>query len=367
MNELTTINKNAEISPLMDVATFEHMNRVARVLALSPLFPDHLRKGSQEQSIANGILVMNMALRLREDPLTVAQNIYFVGGKPGWSSSYMISKANQHGVFSSPIEWEVKGQGESLSVTAFAEMAATGRRVSSTCDMAMAKAEGWTRNSKYQSMPEHMLRYRSAAFLIRLYCPEVMVGVPAQIENDMPTEMRDITPQEPVDHERGSVTSARQEKPNPAADAMITEEERKAAERREAAAKAEKDAEAEKERLRAAYEAEAGAPADGRWSVDRLREEIGKAKEDAAKRDQGWKAPEDAERETEAPEADTKPASTAPDRDAYAALFDGMVNSLLDGEPVADVKERHADEIEAMQKHFPDMHADLERAFSDAE
>ncbi len=74
-------------SLLMDPERFNHMQRVGAMLALSPLFPDPLRKGSKETAIANGVLVMNMAARLDEDPLAVAQNIYFVSGKPGWSSS----------------------------------------------------------------------------------------------------------------------------------------------------------------------------------------------------------------------------------------------------------------------------------------
>jgi hypothetical protein len=52
----------------------------------------------------------------------------------------------------------------------------------------MAKAEGWTRNAKYQTMPEHMLRWRSATMLIRLFAPEVMLGIPAA------DELEDITP-----------------------------------------------------------------------------------------------------------------------------------------------------------------------------
>lgn len=179
-------------SSLMDPVAFEHMQRVGKVLALSPLFPEHLRKGSVETGIANGVLVLNMATRLNEDVLTVAQNIYFVGGKPGWSASYMIGKANQHGVFRDPIDWDVKGKGDDLSVTAFAILSATGKRVAVTCDMKMAKAEGWTKNTKYQSMPEQMLRYRSGTFLIRLYCPEVMIGVPSTIELEL--GMRDVTP-----------------------------------------------------------------------------------------------------------------------------------------------------------------------------
>lgn len=179
---------------LMNPAMFDQMQRVGKMLAMSPLFPEHLRRGSPETAIANGVLVLNMAIRLEEDPLTVAQNIYFVGGKPGWSSSYLISKANQHGVFAAPIEWETTGAGDALSVTAFAIMKKSGNRVSVTCDMKLARAEGWTNNKKYMSMPGQMLRYRSATWLIRLYCPEVMVGVPATIDNDLGSSARNVTP-----------------------------------------------------------------------------------------------------------------------------------------------------------------------------
>lgn len=179
---------------IMDPAQFEHMQRVGKMLALSPLFPEHLRKGGLETGIANGVLVINMAMRLREDPLTVAQNIYFVGGKPGWMTTYLIAKANQHGIFDGPIEWKIEGKGDSLAVTAYATIARSGRVVSVTCDMKLAKAEGWTSNKKYSTMPEQMLRYRSATWLIRLYCPEILVGVPPAIDNELP--MRDVTPED---------------------------------------------------------------------------------------------------------------------------------------------------------------------------
>lgn len=194
MNALTTTTApmNAALSLLMDVQKFDHLQRVGKMLAMSPLFPEHLRKGGMEAAIANGALVLNMANRLNEDPLTVAQNIYFVSGRPGWNTTYMIAKANQCGVFRDPIDWEVKGKGDSLTVTAFGILARTGKRVEVTLDMDTAKKEGWTKNPKYQSIPEQMMRYRTAAFLIRLYCPEVMIGLPAQIEQEL--EMRDITP-----------------------------------------------------------------------------------------------------------------------------------------------------------------------------
>lgn len=229
MANLPATTQSRSPSLLMDVEAFNHMQRVGKMLALSPLFPEHLRKGSIDTAVANGVLVMNMAARLNEDPLTIAQNIYFVGGKPGWSTSYMIAKANQHGVFRDPIDWELEGEGDTLAVTAFGVLERTGKRVEVTCDMAMAKAEGWTKNTKYQSMPKQMLRYRSATALIRLYCPEVMVGVPAQIEVETGFDgMRDITPREDVVEPKAEVKA----EPKAPVEAVVTDAQEEAGAKR---------------------------------------------------------------------------------------------------------------------------------------
>ena len=43
--------------------------------------------------------------------------------------------------------------------------------------MKMARQEGWTKNSKYQSMPEYMLKNRAATFFGRQYIPDLLLGV----------------------------------------------------------------------------------------------------------------------------------------------------------------------------------------------
>ena len=53
--------------------------------------------------------------------------------------------------------------------------------------LAMAKAEGWTSNSKWRNMPELMLAYRSSAFFARVYCPETLMGI------QMADEVEDIS------------------------------------------------------------------------------------------------------------------------------------------------------------------------------
>lgn len=174
-----------------DPASFEHAQRVAKVFASSNLVPPHL-KGQ----VADCLIAYQIARRLNEEPLTVFQNIYVVSGRPGWKTEYVIARANKAGVFKSRITWKPSGEGDTLAVTASAVLADSGETIAVTCDMKMAKAENWTKNSKYTSMPEHMLRWRSAAMLIRLYAPEVMLGMPVieELETMEPAPMRDISP-----------------------------------------------------------------------------------------------------------------------------------------------------------------------------
>lgn len=183
-----------EIDPLAP-DQFEHSQRVARMFAASELVPAHMRG-----KIADCLIAYAIAKRTREEPLVVLQNIYFVSGRAGWSATYMIAKANRSGAFSRRINWRVEGEGKNMRVTAFATLADSGEPVEATASMAMAEAEGWTKNPKYKSMPEQMLRYRSATMLIRLFAPEVMMGLPvaeelpAEIIARGPSAARDITP-----------------------------------------------------------------------------------------------------------------------------------------------------------------------------
>ena len=47
----------------------------------------------------------------------------------------------------------------------------------SAVSMRMARQEGWTKNQKYSSMPELMLRNRAATFFGRQYIPDLLLGV----------------------------------------------------------------------------------------------------------------------------------------------------------------------------------------------
>jgi hypothetical protein len=179
-------------SMMTDTARFEHSYRVAKVFAGSQLIPKHLQGKIEDIMIA-----LNIADRLNEDALTVMQSIYIVSGKAGWSASYMIARINQSGLIKGRITWDIEGSGKDLKVTAKATLSDTGEVVTAPVSMQMAMAEGWTSNKKYSSMPEIMLRYRSAAMLQRMYFPEVMLGMRTAEEledTQADPPVRDITP-----------------------------------------------------------------------------------------------------------------------------------------------------------------------------
>jgi len=160
-----------------EIATYRVTRNEARMFAISPLVPQHLRAGGIEVAEANCFIALHLAKAMNENPMVVLQNIHIVNGKAGFSSQYMIARANASGVFKGRINWRIdRSNPQNLSVTAYAVLADTGEVVEAPVDMNMATAEGWTKNAKYKTMPEVMLRYRSAAFLVRWYCPDVMLG-----------------------------------------------------------------------------------------------------------------------------------------------------------------------------------------------
>ncbi|MFD2207184.1 hypothetical protein [Kiloniella antarctica] len=172
---------NSPMAAYTDAGLFTQMQRAGNMLSSSQLVPKHLQ-GKQ----ADCTLVCIMALDMQINPIMLAQNIYFVHGSPGWKTTYLISRANQCGKLAHPIRFETEGEGEAMKVTAIAKLKDEfgGNEIKQTVSFKMAKAEGWTSNSKYKSLPELMLSYRAATFLIRLNMPEVMFGMHSSDELD---------------------------------------------------------------------------------------------------------------------------------------------------------------------------------------
>src|SRR5690606_39119907 len=127
------------------------------------------------------IIALNMAQRIGSDPLMTMQNLYVVHGTPAWSAQFLIATFNACGRFSAiDYEWEGKPGSDDWGCRAVAVEEATGRKlVGALVTIALAKAEGWhgKAGSKWKTMPEQMLRYRAAAWMVRAYAPEIAMGL----------------------------------------------------------------------------------------------------------------------------------------------------------------------------------------------
>lgn len=154
--------------------SFELALRISTMLSKSDLVPQNF-KGN----IANCTIALNMANRIGADPLMVMQHLYIVHGKPSWSSTFLIAAINNCGRFN-PLRYEITGDNDQKGCIAWTtEKNSTERLESPRVTIEMAKKEGWFQKagSKWQTMPDLMMRYRAAALFSRLYCPEITMGM----------------------------------------------------------------------------------------------------------------------------------------------------------------------------------------------
>jgi hypothetical protein len=214
---------------------FDQLLRVSNMLSSSTMVPVAYRKQKEVKefgqvvgwednpaALANCAVALNMAHRMNADPLMIMQNLHIIEGRPSWSTPFIIASINSCGRYNSldyelsepgdpvvvdyvAIEW-IKPQGGAKKVAtevpkqvtvrhqtckAFTTEKSTGKRLESPLiSIQMAIDEGWLtkRGSKWQTMPELMLRYRCASFFGRLYAPELLMGLQSteEVEDFIP-------------------------------------------------------------------------------------------------------------------------------------------------------------------------------------
>ena len=172
--EIAKTSIESESSIYHSADSFEFAQRQAKSLCQSQLVPTQYQG---QQGLSNCLVALEMSKRMKLSPLTVMQNLNIIHGKPSWSAQFIASTIMSCGRFSK-FEYLVKGQGETLEVQCVATRLEDNKQVKgSAVSMRMARQEGWTKNSKYSSMPELMLRNRAATFFGRQYIPDLLLGV----------------------------------------------------------------------------------------------------------------------------------------------------------------------------------------------
>ena len=154
--------------------TFQDGQRMAQALAASSLVPQDYRN-----NVANTLVALEMAQRTGSSPMAVMQNMHVIHGRPSWSAQFVIAALNSCGRFG-PLRFRVTGSGDDETCVAWAIDRATGDALDGPpVSIGMAKKEGWfgKSGSKWQTMPQLMLRYRAAKFFGNLYAPDVLMGM----------------------------------------------------------------------------------------------------------------------------------------------------------------------------------------------
>lgn len=152
------------------------MTALATKLVGATFLPESIRN-----NVGDIFILLDMRQRLNQSLLGVAQSIYMVHGNPSFSSKFLIGCFNTCGRYSS-IKYEYFGKPgtDEWGCRAYAKELATGDTVvGPDVTMAMAKDEGWATKSgsKWKTMPQLMLAYRAAAFMIRTTAPEISLGM----------------------------------------------------------------------------------------------------------------------------------------------------------------------------------------------
>lgn len=186
-NEIASYQENA--------SSFELIQRRAKAYSESSIVPKEYQK-----NVPNCIVAIEIAQRLRASEMMVMQNLYIVAGRPGWSSQFIIASINSCGRFKS-LRFDISGEGDNYGCVAWSEDKDGNKLTSSRITIGMAKKEGWYQKngSKWQTMPEQMLKYRSSSFFGKIYAPDILMGMQTVEEiEDVFSGQVDVTPKPSV-------------------------------------------------------------------------------------------------------------------------------------------------------------------------
>jgi len=186
-----TQSQDVELNMFSSVQGFEIGQRMAKVFASSTLVPQ-----AYQGNIGNCMIGLNMAVRMKADPLMVFQNLVIVHGTPTFEAKFAIACFNATGKYT-PIRYQEFGdkKDDTYGTYAYAIDKATGDVLKGPeISIKTAKEEGWyDRNPKWKTIPQLMLRYRSASWFIRTTDPGVMMGFQTreEVEDAEYTEIKD--------------------------------------------------------------------------------------------------------------------------------------------------------------------------------
>ncbi len=175
------IEQNA-ITMWNDLQMFETTQRMAKLLSVSNIAPQNYRG-----NIADCVIAIDMANRMSVSPLTIMQNSQIVYGNFSWKGTACKAMIDSCGKYTKTRYVEVGERGKDSWGFYLEAIDKDGEIIKGVpVTMEMAKKEKWydKSGSKWQTMPELMMKYRASAFFMRTECASLAMGFLTAEENE---------------------------------------------------------------------------------------------------------------------------------------------------------------------------------------
>jgi hypothetical protein len=188
-----------DVIPVLDTSKFEHMQRIAIVMAKSSIIPTSLRIGKDEKNqeyflpeevvIANCFRIVNQAVRWGMDPFAVADCASIVHGRLMWEGKLVAAVIEAKlGVRPDYIFNDAAGQDLGVTVSAILPGENKPREI-------FGRVKDWHKGAKSPWANEgswkRQLRYAGIREWARAYVPALLLGVYTQDELEG-IQMRDV-------------------------------------------------------------------------------------------------------------------------------------------------------------------------------
>ena len=190
MSDQSALTTASTGSVYSSIESFESAQRIAASLADSALVPTAYRG---QAGLPNCIVAIEIANRMGMSPFQVMQNLNVIHGRPSWSSQFIIGLIQGCGRFEGFSYDETQDGCQCV-----ARLKSTGELVDGPrITMDMAKREGWTKNTKWSTMPQTMLRYRAASAFGRFHIPDLILGIQSVEESEVIDAEIQVVPESP--------------------------------------------------------------------------------------------------------------------------------------------------------------------------
>jgi len=173
------VNKPGAGLAYLDGKELNRIYKNAAILAKSSLLPQRYQNKPEDVMI-----LLDMCSRMGISLFALAKGTYPVHGEISVTGQFCIQLINGSGKFT-PLDFVFVGEPGQNDYGCYAIATRKGSGTvckSTTITLQMAKDEGWIRNSKWKTMTDQMMMYRAASYFMRVYCPELTLGMYTQEE-----------------------------------------------------------------------------------------------------------------------------------------------------------------------------------------